>query len=155
MYRWLSVSVACVVLLHITGCLGVAEEEETAGVESARWKRAQPNSAPSVLGASPPKCITPKGACACQTDQGLIDLSAIDVKDGTKAFFEDIQSGGNTYKFNPCTPFTEMRCSDAAVCQCYSSSYCYSIGTHSGAKFQNDPSTQDLQINYSSGGFYQ
>jgi hypothetical protein len=142
MLRLLSLSVVYFVLLH--GCLDVAEG----------WKQVAHDESLAAAPAVPPKCITPKGACACETDQGLIDLSALDNKDGTKPFFENVT--GNTYKynFNPCTPFTTSKCQQAAMCECYKTYYCTVIGTHTIAKFQNDPSTQQLQISYPTGDDY-
>lgn len=162
MYRWLSesVSVTCVVLLHITFCLAVAEEEESTGVEPFQWKRADPDSVWLVGGAQgpPPKCITYLGPCACQTDQGLIDLSPLDSKNDTKPFFENVTfTYWDKFSFNPCTPFSVKGkgCTDVAFCDCYGPTfkYCYTIGNHGTAKFQNDPSTQQLQIIYPSCGY--
>lgn len=50
---------------------------------------------------------------------GLINLESIGLRNGQPRFRDVSSSMGSsyTYSFNPCYPFTENNCQNAAVCQ--------------------------------------
>jgi len=111
----------------------------------------------AVSGQPYPICQEKRSSCSCMTDQGLIDLTPLDSKNGSR--FNDIRStnGVDGYYYNPCTGFTRGTgvngCNDVTVCQAWPaanpSSY-FNYGEPSTAVFQNDETTQKLQIKYTS-----
>ncbi|XP_064613849.1 uncharacterized protein LOC135477612 isoform X1 [Liolophura sinensis] len=94
-------------------------------------------------------------ACSCKNSQGTIDLSPLDSGGGDPKF-KDIQSsdaGGNSFSWNPCTPFSEGdgTCTNVAACQVQPGSppSYFSTGTQDSATFATDPSSGVLTLQYS------
>ncbi|XP_064613850.1 uncharacterized protein LOC135477612 isoform X2 [Liolophura sinensis] len=85
-------------------------------------------------------------ACSCKNSQGTIDLSPLDSGGGDPKF-KDIQSsdaGGNSFSWNPCTPFSEGdgTCTNVASCQVQPGNppAYFNIGKQETATFQTDGS---------------
>ncbi|XP_052683216.1 acireductone dioxygenase-like isoform X3 [Crassostrea angulata] len=88
-------------------------------------------------------------SCKCKLDDGkVIDLDPL-AKSNGPVFLDVSDSGGvDLYSWNPCKPFSEGTCSNAAVCQTHSDSQ-YNCGTQDSAQFGYDTSNNVYTITYS------
>ncbi|XP_060579618.1 uncharacterized protein LOC132736493 [Ruditapes philippinarum] len=71
------------------------------------------------IGLSDGKTCNQDGNCKCtfDDDSGTVDLSAIGRQDGTPLMQDHFAPDNYAYSFNPCYPFTEGTCVNAAACQ--------------------------------------
>ncbi|ELU06306.1 hypothetical protein CAPTEDRAFT_191450, partial [Capitella teleta] len=101
-----------------------------------------------------PQCNEVQGSCACLTDQGLVDLSALDSKDPDNPTFSDIPSDDGHYKYsyNPCSAFTEGKCTDVALCQA-ASDLQYPVGDQNTVVWNSVESIGMLVLSYTSMGW--
>lgn len=94
------------------------------------------------------------GACSCKlTSGGIVDITSLGKTDNTPRF-KDIsyQTEQDYYSYNPCFPFTEGQCTDAAVCVLNSDkSQSIQIGDASSEGFKYDPDTNNVIVAYTSG----
>ncbi|XP_052245427.1 uncharacterized protein LOC127854433 [Dreissena polymorpha] len=92
--------------------------------------------------------------CSCKMDDGsILDLTSLGNTDNTPRF-KDVQCAAemNFYSFNPCQPFTEKSCTDAAVCILNSDlTESISIGDAAKAAFQYNQEQQAVIVAYTSG----
>lgn len=88
-------------------------------------------------------------SCKCKLDDGkVIDLDPL-AKSNGPAFLDVSDSAGvDLYSWNPCKPFTEGTCSNAAVCQSHSGAQ-YNCGTQDSAQFGYDTSNNVYTVTYS------
>ncbi|XP_071108972.1 uncharacterized protein [Haliotis cracherodii] len=91
--------------------------------------------------------------CACQTSQGLLDLSPLASRNGTPRF-QDVPgpAGAFFYSYSPCDGFSNGSgpCQDVAVCQTDNSTMSFSLGAANSTVFKN--STNGWQVVYTSLG---
>ncbi|XP_061180312.1 uncharacterized protein LOC133188845 [Saccostrea echinata] len=88
-------------------------------------------------------------SCKCKLDDGkVIDLDPL-AKSSGPAFLDVLDSGGvDQYSWNPCKPFSEGGCTNAAVCQTHSGLQ-YNCGTQDSAVFGYDDANSVYTITYS------
>lgn len=55
--------------------------------------------------------------CQFQDDNITIDITSVGKNDGTARFQDVLSKDGYLYSYNPCGPFTEFSCINAAVCR--------------------------------------
>lgn len=72
-----------------------------------------------LIGLSDGKSCNQDGNCKCTFDDGsgTVDLSPIGRQDGTPLMQDQFAPDNYAYSFNPCYPFTEGTCVNAAACQ--------------------------------------
>ncbi|CAF4066150.1 unnamed protein product [Adineta steineri] len=73
--------------------------------------------------------------------QGFINLTSIGLRNGQPRFpdYQPSSSPGYTYSFNPCFPFMENGCQNAAVCQTtIDQQYSFTLATQNSAKWTVD-----------------
>ncbi|XP_045169913.1 cation-dependent mannose-6-phosphate receptor-like [Mercenaria mercenaria] len=72
-----------------------------------------------LIGLSDGKSCVQDGQCKCTFDDGsgTVDLSPIGRQDGTPLMQDQFAPDNYAYSFNPCYPFTEGTCVNAAACQ--------------------------------------
>ncbi|XP_045170384.2 uncharacterized protein LOC123532858 [Mercenaria mercenaria] len=81
------------------------------------------------------------GQCKCTFDDGsgTVDLSLIGRQDGTPLMQDQFAPDNYAYSFNPCYPFTEGTCVNAAACQYDSANNIYyNIGDSSKVTLSYD-----------------
>ncbi|XP_045169935.2 uncharacterized protein LOC123532543 [Mercenaria mercenaria] len=81
------------------------------------------------------------GQCKCRFDDGsgTVDLTQIGRQDGTPLMQDQFAPDNYAYSFNPCYPFTEGTCVNAAACQYDSSNNIYyNIGDSSKVTLSYD-----------------
>lgn len=89
--------------------------------------------------------------CACLFDDGsgVIDITSLGNSDGTPRFDKIVGGDFYYYSYNPCKPFTQLKCKDAAVCQINAdSSASYQAGDANTESWSFDGS--DVQVYYNS-----
>ncbi|XP_048755153.1 cation-dependent mannose-6-phosphate receptor-like [Ostrea edulis] len=99
-------------------------------------------------------CITAQNtckkvnSCKCKLDDGkVIDLKPL-AKSNGPAYLDVLDSGGvDLYSWNPCEPFSEGSCTNAAVCQTHAGQQ-YNCGSQDSAVFSYDSSSQMYIITY-------
>ncbi|XP_048755152.2 cation-dependent mannose-6-phosphate receptor-like [Ostrea edulis] len=99
-------------------------------------------------------CITAQNtckkvnSCKCKLDDGkVIDLKPLTKSNGP-AYLDVLDSGGaDLYSWNPCEPFSEGLCTNAAVCQTHAGQE-YNCGSQDSAAFEYDSTNQAYTITY-------
>ncbi|KAK7488284.1 hypothetical protein BaRGS_00020443 [Batillaria attramentaria] len=98
-----------------------------------------------VTGLSPRVGSLRQGAgsdgCTWTKDGGVIDISGLGNKDGTPRFKDVVATDGYSYSYNPCFPFQEESCTQAAVCQTDGQGSYWQAGDASSVQLQDDDST--------------
>lgn len=92
--------------------------------------------------------------CKCTFDDGtVLDITSLGNTDQSPRFKDVLaKSEGNFYSYNPCSPFNEMQCTEAAVCIVNSDkSESITIGDASKAAFKYDESSRHVIAGYTSG----
>lgn len=92
--------------------------------------------------------------CKCTYDDGgVVDLTSLGNTDNTPRFKDILSSSeGNFYSYNPCTPFQEEECTDAAVCIINpDKTQSITIGDAAKAAFKYDDDSGNLIAGYTSG----
>ncbi|XP_046371207.2 uncharacterized protein LOC124145475 [Haliotis rufescens] len=91
------------------------------------------------------------GPCTCQSDAGVVDLTPLALNNGTPAFnhLHDLL-GRDRFSWNPCVPFTQAACKDAAVCRYSGSQPGVVVGTQQSARFVSNK-VEGLSLEYSQG----
>ncbi|CAH1786549.1 unnamed protein product [Owenia fusiformis] len=94
-------------------------------------------------------CTSKISSCACQTDDGIIDLSPLDTKDPSNPALKEQYDPNNKnhYSWNPCSGFSMGNCTDVASCQQDNHDH-IPLGTQDDAQFVTDPDL-GLEITYS------
>lgn len=96
----------------------------------------------------------PDSLCKCKFDDGgELDLTSLGNSDNTPRFKDVLSKGeGNYYSYNPCNPFQEKECKDAAACILNpDKSQSITIGDAEKAAFNYDDDTGNVIIGYTSG----
>ncbi|XP_046551547.1 uncharacterized protein LOC124261282 [Haliotis rubra] len=94
---------------------------------------------------------TQTGPCTCQSDDGVIDLTPLALNNGTPAFNHHTDLlGQDVFSWNPCVPFTQAACQDAAVCKYSGNKAGVVVGTQQSARFVSDV-VEGLSLQYSHG----
>lgn len=94
-----------------------------------------------LFGVCTGKSCTQDGLCKCKFDDGsgTVDLSPIGRNDGTPLMQDQFAPDTYAYSFNPCYPFTEGTCVNAAACQYDSNNNVYyNIGDSSKVTLSYD-----------------
>ncbi|XP_067650236.1 uncharacterized protein [Haliotis asinina] len=94
---------------------------------------------------------TQTGPCSCQSDEGVVDLTPLALNNGTPAFshLADLR-GKDLFSWNPCIPFTQAACKDAAICKYSGKQDGVVVGTQQSARFVHDL-VEGLSLEYSHG----
>ncbi|XP_053374578.1 uncharacterized protein LOC123530760 [Mercenaria mercenaria] len=96
----------------------------------------------------------PDSLCKCTFDDGsVIDITSLGNSDNTPRFADVLaQSEGNFYSYNPCYPFTEEQCDDAAVCIINpDKTQSITVGDAAKAAFKYDDDSGNVIAGYTSG----
>lgn len=90
--------------------------------------------------------------CKFQDDGTVIDLTSLGNKDGSPRFKDVPSKDGYLYSYNPCGPFTEFSCVNAAVCRKdRATGKTEMTGAAEMPQFTYDELTGDTVIGYTAG----
>ncbi|XP_045169679.2 uncharacterized protein LOC123532334 [Mercenaria mercenaria] len=106
-----------------------------------------------VLTQTPHVCVgINECKCKFQDDDTVIDITSLGNTDGSPRFKDVLSKDGYEYSYNPCGPFTEFSCGNAAVCRRdRATGKTEMTGSAEMPQFTYDEQTGDTVIGYTAG----